>query len=338
MAADSKPLEGPGRIARILPFGCLMLAGFAAVPLPPGLVATPGLLEAGALMCLLVATTILAPWQSLARWIHAVPPLTCLGVVILLRQAEGGGSSGTDVLVLVPILWFALYGSRTEMAITVAAVSLTFVGPILIIGAPEYDTTEWERAALWTAAAVIMGTAVQRLVRTVLAQADDLESLALTDSLTGLPNYRAWQDGLEREMSRAVRHDEPLCVAMIDLDGLKMINDTGGHQAGSRTISEAGAAWASRLRTTDWIARFGGDEFGVLLPNTPLEVGVTVCERLREATVAWAPCSVGIAAWDGAESGEDLFRRADRALYAAKDAGRNRTVRAPAASPDVVRA
>ncbi len=64
-----------------------------------------------------------------------------------------------------------------------------------------------------------MGTAVQRLVRTVLAQADDLESLALTDSLTGLPNYRAWQDGLEREMSRAVRHDEPLCLAMIDLDG-----------------------------------------------------------------------------------------------------------------------
>ncbi len=183
-----------------------------------------------------------------------------------------------------------------------------------------------------------MGTAVQRLVRTVLAQADDLESLALTDSLTGLPNYRAWQDGLEREMSRAVRHDEPLCLAMIDLDGLKMINDTGGHQAGSRAISDAGAAWASRLRTTDWIARFGGDEFGVLLPNTPLEVGVTVCERLREATGAWALCSVGIAAWDGAESGEDLFRRADRALYAAKDAGRNRTVRAPAASPDVVRA
>ena len=338
MTAGSKPLEDPGRIARILPFGCLMLAGFAAVPLPPALVATPGLLEAGALMCLLVATTVLAPWHTLARWIHAVPPLVCLGVVTLLRHAEGGGSSGIDVLVLVPILWFALYGNRTEMAITVAAVSLTFVGPTIIVGAPEYDSTEWERAVLWTAAAVIMGTAVQGLVRTVLAQADDLESLASTDSLTGLPNYRAWQDGLAREMSRAERQDEPLCLAMIDLDGLKEINDANGHQAGSRAIRDAGAAWASQLRTTDWIARFGGDEFGVLLPNTRLEDGVAVCERLRAATCGWAPCSVGIAAWDGTESGEDLFRRADGALYAAKDAGRNQTVSAPASSLDVIHA
>lgn len=336
MAAGPNPLEGRGRIARILPFGCLMLAGFAAVPLPPELVATPGLLEAGALMCLLVAATVLAPWHRLPRWIHAVPPLACLGVVVLLRQAEGGGSSGTDVLVLVPILWFALYGNRTEMVITVAAVGLTFVGPILVIGAPEYDATEWERAALWTAAAVIMGSAVQGLVRTVRAQADELESLALTDSLTGLPNYRAWQDGLSREMSRAQRHGESLCLAMIDLDGLKSINDSGGHEAGSRAISEAGATWATQLRTTDWIARFGGDEFGVLLPNTGLDEGITVCDRLRAATGGWAPCSVGIAAWDGSESGDDLFRRADSALYAAKDAGRNRTVAAPPAGSKAV--
>ena len=310
-----------------------MLAGFVAVPLPPGLVATPGLLEAGALMCLLVATTVLAPWHRLARWIHAVPPLACLGVIVLLRQAEGGRSSGTDVLVLVPILWFALYGTRAEMAIAVVAVSLAFVGPIVLVGAPEYDATEWERAALWTAAAVIMGAGVQGLVRTVRAQAQALESLALTDSLTGLPNHRAWEDGLAREIGRAARHDEPLCLAMIDLDGLKRINDAGGHQAGSRAIREAGATWASHLRTTDWIARFGGDEFGVLLPNTGLEEGIRVCERLRESTAAWAPCSVGIAAWDGAESGSDLFRRADRALYAAKDAGRNRTVSARSAGP-----
>jgi diguanylate cyclase (GGDEF)-like protein len=161
---------------------------------------------------------------------------------------------------------------------------------------------------------------------TELAQAlAQLESIARADPGTGLPNRRAWDEELPREIERARRKSYPLCLALLDLDHLKAYNDTHGHQAGDTLLREAGAAWRTALRVTDVVARVGGDEFGVLMPDCELDHATEVLQRVRTATPYNATCSVGLACWDGVESSETLVGRADGALYSAKESGRGRT-------------
>lgn len=155
-----------------------------------------------------------------------------------------------------------------------------------------------------------------------------LAELALTDQLTGLPNRRAWQEGLDRELSRAGRESHPLCVAVIDLDDFKGYNDEHGHLAGDAMLRETARAWRGVLRAGDLLARYGGEEFAVVIPAWPLADAVTVVERLRAATPGGQTCSAGVACWDQHETGTSLFARADAALYAAKQGGRDRTIAA----------
>jgi diguanylate cyclase (GGDEF)-like protein/PAS domain S-box-containing protein len=150
-----------------------------------------------------------------------------------------------------------------------------------------------------------------------------LETLALTDQLTGLPNRRAWEDTLARELSRAARDGLPVCVAVLDLDGFKRYNDDLGHLAGDNLLAEAAEAWRSELRGGDVLARYGGDEFAALIPGRALDTAVVVVERLRRAAPPGCTCSGGVAMWDRAESATELFGRADAALYVAKQSGRN---------------
>lgn len=153
-----------------------------------------------------------------------------------------------------------------------------------------------------------------------------LESIARTDDLTGLPNRRAWEEELPRELLRAKRENKPLCVAMIDLDHFKEFNDERGHQAGDRLLKQAAAAWGVELRGTDFLARYGGEEFALALPGCTPDEAVEVAERIRAATPENETCSVGIATWDGAEGPASLLGRADTALYRAKNMGRNLSV------------
>jgi diguanylate cyclase (GGDEF)-like protein len=155
-----------------------------------------------------------------------------------------------------------------------------------------------------------------------------LEEIADTDELTGLPNRRGWNRELAVAMSTADRRDTPLCVALIDVDFFKAVNDERGHQAGDRLLKSAAAAWRSTLRPADVLARPGGDEFTLLLPDCDLDRAGTVLERLREATPGGRTCSIGVAEWDGSERDDDLVSRADDALYRAKDTGRDRVVAA----------
>jgi diguanylate cyclase (GGDEF)-like protein len=155
-----------------------------------------------------------------------------------------------------------------------------------------------------------------------------LERLALTDQLTGLPNRRAWEEGLRRELARAERDGHPVCVAVLDLDQFKRFNDEHGHQAGDALLKEAAGEWLSQLRAGDILARYGGEEFAAVIPAWPMEVVIMVVERLRSVMPAGQTCSAGVARWDGTEPAERLFARADSALYEAKQAGRNRTVSA----------
>ncbi|MEA2451054.1 MAG: hypothetical protein QOG63_2986 [Thermoleophilaceae bacterium] len=155
-----------------------------------------------------------------------------------------------------------------------------------------------------------------------------LEELADTDELTGLPNRRAWNRELDVAISTAERRDTPLCVALIDVDHFKQLNDASGHQAGDRLLKSAAAAWRSTLRPADVLARPGGDEFALVLPDCDLNRASVVLERLRTATPAGRTCSIGVAQWDHREPSERLVARVDEALYAAKQGGRDRVVMA----------
>jgi diguanylate cyclase (GGDEF)-like protein/PAS domain S-box-containing protein len=159
---------------------------------------------------------------------------------------------------------------------------------------------------------------------------DQLQQEAQTDELTGLPNRRRWRDELEREMARARRSDHELCIGMIDIDDFKTFNDTHGHQAGDDLLSATARGWLGAVRATDMLARYGGDEFLLLLPECPVDEALAVVERLRSARGQLLTCSVGLAASNGREDTESVLRRADAALYDAKDAGRNAVIVAPA--------
>jgi diguanylate cyclase (GGDEF)-like protein len=150
-----------------------------------------------------------------------------------------------------------------------------------------------------------------------------LEVSARTDDLTGLPNRRAWDEQLPRELARAEREETAVCVAMLDLDHFKDFNDDRGHQAGDRLLKQTAAAWAMQLRSTDMLARYGGEEFALVLPGCTVSDAQLLVERLRAAMPEGQTVSAGIAAWDRKETPELLIGRADRALYSAKKAGRD---------------
>jgi two-component system, cell cycle response regulator len=172
----------------------------------------------------------------------------------------------------------------------------------------------------------------KELQQELVAQGLRLESLLREDALTGLLNRRAILTMLGGSVSGARRHGHPLSVAIVDLDNFKHINDTHGHSTGDEVLVAAVRAMRTHLRAEDSLGRMGGEEFLVVLPDTHDRAARSVAEKLR-GEVACAPgpvevtCSVGVATWSG-ESPELLLRRADEALYAAKDAGRDRVIAA----------
>lgn len=155
-----------------------------------------------------------------------------------------------------------------------------------------------------------------------------VEAMARTDALTGLPNRRSWDEEVRRAIARSQRHERPLALAMVDLDHFKAFNDAHGHAAGDALLTQAAASWRLTLRVTDFLARYGGEEFAVLLPDcAPDEVGALI-DRFRGATPLDQTCSIGIAYWDRSDAPEDLIASADAALYEAKRSGRDRVVTA----------
>jgi diguanylate cyclase (GGDEF)-like protein/PAS domain S-box-containing protein len=171
--------------------------------------------------------------------------------------------------------------------------------------------------------AVLGGEAAMAMQRADLL--DQLAELSRTDELTGLPNRRAWEELLDRERRVARRTRQPLSVVMLDLDFFKSYNDHHGHQGGDRLLWLAANLWRSSLRDTDVLARWGGEEFGLLLPGCDARSARDLLGRLHNLPLDGVTFSAGIAEWDGVASSETLIGQADAALYAAKHAGRNRT-------------
>ena len=155
-----------------------------------------------------------------------------------------------------------------------------------------------------------------------------LESQARSDDLTGLANRRVWLERLSLEMARALRTGSPLVLVIFDLDHFKDYNDQYGHQAGDTMLQQTATAWQAQIRETDLLARLGGEEFALLLPDTALDAGALIGQRLLDAVPDGITTSCGLALWRGEDSTQ-LYRRADEALYAAKAAGRNQLAIAP---------
>ena len=271
------------------------------------------------LWSILIMATFLVPWSRLPWSTQMIVPLGYLGGVVLLRQAEGGTGSGYALLVLVPVVMIALYGRRVDLVVCLAGATVVLMAPIVLIGAPAYPFTEWRTVVVVSAIAVLVGFTVQGLVHSMRRQ-------TRVDALTGVANRRALGDRLADEVSRARRSEAPLVVAFVDVDHFKAFNDNNGHQAGDRFLIAATTAWQAELRESDLLARVGGEEFVVVLPDCPLDAGIRVVDRLRTATPEGHTSSAGVALWDGTETAADLLDRADVALYAAKTAGRDRAV------------
>ncbi|MEQ9462602.1 MAG: GGDEF domain-containing protein [Haliea sp.] len=154
-----------------------------------------------------------------------------------------------------------------------------------------------------------------------------------TDHLTLIPNRRHFFELLESNTAMASRYGQPLCLAVLDVDHFKDVNDTYGHTAGDEVLVAIAAAMQSRLRRSDSVGRLGGEEFGVLLPMTSLQAGAVIIERLRQQVAALqfpglqppplVRCSIGVAEYVADMSAEAFYHEADTALYRAKEAGRN---------------
>jgi diguanylate cyclase (GGDEF)-like protein len=167
------------------------------------------------------------------------------------------------------------------------------------------------------------------------------EALSVTDDLTHLYNSRYLNQVLRRETKRASRSGRPLSLLFLDLDGFKSVNDAHGHLCGSRALMEAAAVIRGSARETDIVARFGGDEFALVLPDTGSEGAWAVGERIRERLAAHhflaaegfeirLTASVGVATLpDVAASPEELMHAADLAMYRVKDSGKNGIQAAP---------
>lgn len=193
------------------------------------------------------------------------------------------------------------------------------------------------QAITYLGLAVMLHTLSRYILRTIdslQAQREQLTDMALTDALTNLPNRRHLFEQLEREFIRARRYRRPLSLIYIDLDGFKSINDRFGHLFGDEILRGTGIAMTAVLRSTDLLARIGGDEFSVLLPETNLEGGRRVANKLRKALTAYSERldpiipSLSFCAGVGQlrredKSIDDLIARADEAQYRAKVSGKD---------------
>ena len=165
---------------------------------------------------------------------------------------------------------------------------------------------------------------------------ENLTERAREDQLTGTLNRRGLDDAFKREAARADRQNSPMCVALLDIDNFKKLNDTLGHQAGDEALMHIVQVVKDDLRPGDTLARYGGEEFVILLPDSSVKEAVEVMSRLqRELTKRFflhnnekllITFSCGVSQRAAAEDLEAAVARADRALYEAKRAGKNRVV------------
>ncbi len=261
-------------------------------------------------------------------------PMIRLGVAL-------GAAVITAVMISVPdrsaaylayYVWlgvFAFYFLRPAWALATAGWIAALYATAVAIDSPPGAIELWINGA---ATVLGVGLIVLALRTRIDGLVRSLESEAATDDLTGLPNRRAFDEQLARELRRAHRDGGEVALALLDLDRFKQLNDSSGHLAGDRALRVLADVIRNEVRGRDWPARVGGDEFAVLLPRADAEQATRVADRLRAAIedeFADGPlallASVGVATSGGRElSADQLLAEADGALYAAKGRGGGR--------------
>jgi len=253
------------------------------------------------LVCVVLLVLITALRVVVSNPIEAVGFLYVVPIAMLASErGVGAGVLAAAGAVVCTVFWALVQDVSLEVIGYGARVG-TFIGIGVIVGLQSQKRLRLEGERV-------------RLIA-------ELRATAMRDQLTGLPNRRAWHDRFEQELARAGRSGRPLSVAVLDLDGLKQVNDTHGHDQGDRLIRCCAHAWADAVRRSDFLARLGGDEFVALLPDCTRAGAEEIAQRMLDAVPFNQRCSVGIAVWDRDEAGYELVHRADQAMYAVKGAG-----------------
>lgn len=277
-------------------------------------------------------TYLLLPRPLAIPILHATPALAALLITVTLALNHSEAVDG--MLLLSWPLLFAAYLLPRRTAYWTLAVVCGCLTVVLIEGSGP------NRFAAWVETTTSIALTLVVILR-VRDQADRLKTAlaeqASTDPLTGLSNRRAFDEALEREVTRQRRTREPLSLLAVDVDHFKKINDTWGHTAGDETLAALGSLLPRLVRASDTVSRIGGEEFGVLLPDCAAPQARARADALRAAVSAvsldWphpVTVSVGVATLpDSADALEELVMAADMALYTAKESGRDRIGVAP---------
>jgi len=258
---------------------------------------------------IVMAGTILAFGPRVTRpVVHALLVVDVLLISLLVATSVTERGMMVSALVYVWVAVSVALFFTPHVVRRYATLITVSCGVALLFARSEADVTIWVlvSATVWVPAIVI-----SRLSQRLLAQAHH-------DTLTGLLNRNGFLEAAERERAIATRRGAPVMVAVIDLDGFKVVNDRGGHAAGDRLLVELSSLWRFALRPSDLLARYGGDEFVLLLPDTTPEAAELVHRRLVAAHPS--PWTWGQATWDLGEDLSACIARADAQLYAAKAA------------------
>jgi diguanylate cyclase (GGDEF)-like protein len=237
--------------------------------------------------------------------------LVALGSVLIGAAMVAGGGGAATASFGVWFVWVGVYGA-VFFSPRPAAGQLCWAGTVHVVALVATG-----EPFVVAQTVVLFGTvSVTSLVVGALVQ--QIRVVAATDALTGLANRRSFDEHVQRELARAARTSRPVALLALDLDGFKQVNDEQGHAAGDRLLVAAGHAWAGVLRDGEMLARSGGDEFVVLLPETDAAGAATVADRLSAATPAPLGVSIGTAVSGPDEQADALLSRADRDLYREK--------------------
>jgi diguanylate cyclase (GGDEF)-like protein len=276
-----------------------------------------------------VAALILAVGPRLPRW--ALAPLGPLGVVLIAGSLHSRvGATDGATLYVWPVLWTTYFFGRRGAIAIVLWVGVAHGLVLFSLPAASSYFGRWLDVMISVA---LVASVVEILARRNSALMSRLADEARIDGLTGLLNRRGFDERATLELADTDRKPQAIAAAAFDIDGFKHINDEWGHQVGDRVLARIGGLLAGRSRGIDIAARMGGDEFVVLLPGSDLPEAHAFTQRIRHALASGEDSglpavrvSAGVAVAIAPSNIEPLLHRADQALYAAKRAGRDRTI------------